>query len=151
SDATVLCDHFERGGDLARALLAYKRAAEQALEGNDFDAAVRRAERGVGCGAEGETLGALRRIQAEAHRWRGGSSTSQRCAFEGMALSPPGGDVWGDAAADYASACIRLGRVSELVAMGETLCAMLRGGETGAGAIRAACRASVNALQGGRN
>src|SRR5262249_41468220 len=35
-EAAVLAEHFERGGEPARALGWYQRAAEQAIEGNDF-------------------------------------------------------------------------------------------------------------------
>jgi len=47
----VLAEHFERGAEPARAVTWYQRAAEQALAANDFDTALRRAERAVGCAA----------------------------------------------------------------------------------------------------
>ncbi|MBT8492818.1 MAG: protein kinase, partial [Deltaproteobacteria bacterium] len=59
-DAYALADHFERGKLPARAIRYFKTAAEQALEGNDIDGALERAERGARCGATGEDLGLLR-------------------------------------------------------------------------------------------
>jgi tetratricopeptide (TPR) repeat protein len=47
TDAIVLAEHFDRGGEPARAVAWYRRAAAQALEGNDLAAAVRRVERGI--------------------------------------------------------------------------------------------------------
>ena len=43
SDAMLLAAHFERGREPRRAVTWYRRAAEQALEGNDFAAAITRA------------------------------------------------------------------------------------------------------------
>src|SRR5205814_1674125 len=50
-DAGALAEHFAIGRDPARAAIWFRRAAEQALEGNDFATALARAERGVRCGA----------------------------------------------------------------------------------------------------
>src|SRR6185436_19057899 len=72
-DAMALAEHFKRGCAPARALQWYQRAAEQALEGDDLGAVFERAERAIACGAAGETLGALRSLQAFAHQWRGQS------------------------------------------------------------------------------
>ena len=70
-EAIVLVEHFERGGDLARAARWSRSAAEQALEANDLAGAIARADRGVGFGATGATLSRLRLVQAQAHFWRG--------------------------------------------------------------------------------
>ncbi len=43
-DPRVLARHFELGGELDRAAACYERAAEQALYGNDLEAAIDRAE-----------------------------------------------------------------------------------------------------------
>lgn len=65
-DPVVLADHFERGDDRDRAIRWYHRAAEQALTGDDAQAVFDRAERAIACGAEGEVLGALRALEADA-------------------------------------------------------------------------------------
>src|SRR6185295_6368647 len=44
SDPMVLAGHFERGGEPAKAVVHYLRAARQALAGNDFRAALERVE-----------------------------------------------------------------------------------------------------------
>jgi tetratricopeptide (TPR) repeat protein len=71
SEAIVLVDHFEKGGDLARAAALCAPAAEQALDANDLDAAIERARRGARLGATGSTLGSLCMSEARAHFWRG--------------------------------------------------------------------------------
>src|SRR6185369_17267453 len=92
-DATVLAEHFERAGEPERAVERYRRAAEQALEGNDFAAAVARAERGAAY-ASGEMLGALRLLQAEAHKWRGSASEAEQAAVEAMNRFALGSPLW---------------------------------------------------------
>jgi tetratricopeptide (TPR) repeat protein len=51
-DAMVLAEHKERGGEPARAAIWYRRAAEEAFEGNDLEAAIARAGKGAACLAE---------------------------------------------------------------------------------------------------
>jgi hypothetical protein len=94
SEAIVLAEHFERGGETGRAVGWYRRAAEQALEGNDLVASIARAKRGIACGAEGEHKAALHRVQAEAHRWRGENAEAQACAAEAMRTFPCGSADW---------------------------------------------------------
>jgi eukaryotic-like serine/threonine-protein kinase len=48
-DAMMLAEHLERGGLPARASGWYRRAAEDALEGNDLEAVLARADRGLAC------------------------------------------------------------------------------------------------------
>jgi tetratricopeptide (TPR) repeat protein/tRNA A-37 threonylcarbamoyl transferase component Bud32 len=108
-DAVVLAEHFERGGEPVRAVAWYKRAATQALEGNDFAAALAHANRGLQCGAMGEARGALRRLEAEAHRWRGEHADAALCAREALDLLPQGGRAWCGAAGEAIEALGRLG------------------------------------------
>jgi len=104
SDALVLAEHFERGGEPGRAVDWYRRAAEQALEGNDLAGALERAERGVRCGAAGQALGALRLVQAEAHVWRGELVEAEVCGRSAMDALPAGSAAWYAAAAEVAHA-----------------------------------------------
>ncbi len=99
-DLVTLADHFERGGDAARAEGAYRRAAAQALEGNDFAGAIERAERAVRCGAAGEALGVTRRIQAEALGWTDEHARSIGCGREAMQLLPRASAGWCAAAVE---------------------------------------------------
>jgi len=115
SDAMVLALHLERGGEPLRAIEWYRCAAEQALEANDFAAAIARADKAVVCGASGEVLGAIRGTQAEAHRWRGELADAERCAFEALTLLPRGSARWARAAADAAGGAGPLGHHDALV------------------------------------
>ena len=74
----ALAEHFRRGGEPARAVRWYERAAAQALRANDLGAAIERAEMGMASGATAEAAGALRLIQAEAHVWRGELDEAER-------------------------------------------------------------------------
>jgi hypothetical protein len=117
-EATLLAEHFERAGEPERAVQSYRRAAEQALEGNDFQAAVARAERGA-AHASGEVLGALRLLQAEAHKWMGSAASAEQAAIEAMSRFPVGSALWYVAAAEAASMRLRLGRHDDLAALAE--------------------------------
>ncbi|WP_437486645.1 protein kinase [Sorangium sp. So ce1014] len=64
-DPTVLAEHFERGGESARAAELYLQATEKALLAADMPAVLARARRGVACGPEEEALVALHVIQSE--------------------------------------------------------------------------------------
>jgi tetratricopeptide (TPR) repeat protein len=106
SDMLVLAEHFERGGDGPRAIEAYRKAAAQALEGNDFAATIERAERAARAGAQGETLGQLRLLQAEAHGWRDEMIAARERGLQAMALLPRGGPAWCAAASDVMRAAV---------------------------------------------
>ncbi len=93
-DAMVLAEHFRRGGEPARAVPWYERAAAQALAANDLGAAIDRAETGIGGGAAAETVGRLRLIQAESHVWRGELAQAEARALEAAEALPWGGADW---------------------------------------------------------
>src|SRR5262249_48896538 len=69
ADPAVLAEHFERGGENARAAELYAKAMEEALEANDLEGVLARADRAIACGASGSLLGTIRARQAEAHMW----------------------------------------------------------------------------------
>lgn len=58
-DPMVLAEHFEHGTVPRKAACYYAKAAEQALRGADFPAALTRTEKGLALGAEGEAKAAL--------------------------------------------------------------------------------------------
>ena len=94
-DAMALAEHFRRGGEPARAVRWYERAAAQALRANDLAAAIERAELGMASGAAGEAAGQLRLIQAEAHVWRGELDAARAAGARGggarcRRAAPPG-------------------------------------------------------------
>jgi tetratricopeptide (TPR) repeat protein len=110
-DAMALAEHFERGDEPGRAAAFYRRAAEEALTGNDLAAALGRADRGAACGAAGEELGALRAVQAEAHVWRGELGLAEERAVEAMALLVLGSPRWFRVVAQAVSAASKLGAI----------------------------------------
>ncbi len=114
-DAVTLAEHHERSGRPIGAIDWYRKAAEHALEGNDFEATVARAERGVACGAQGEALGALRLLQAEAHRWRGDFQAAHGCAEGALASLARGTGRFFTAAAEVVVASARTGQVDRVV------------------------------------
>ncbi|HUS32797.1 MAG TPA: hypothetical protein VMZ53_30055, partial [Kofleriaceae bacterium] len=121
TEALTLAEHFERGGEPARAALWYRPAVEQALAAGDFRGAANRAERGVTCGAKGETLGLLRRAQAEAHKWCGEFVEAERCALEAMRLLLAGSSPWFSAANEAAEASGKQGDAEELQEIADAL------------------------------
>ncbi len=122
--AIVVADHFAKSGD-RRAIDAYLRAAEQALEGSDLASAIERAERAVELGAEGETLGALSNIRAQAHHWRGETLEMEEAATVALELLPQTDARWAEAATMLAVAEQRLGHTEALVAVAKRLFDML--------------------------
>ncbi len=137
-EAVVLAEHFERGGARRAAVAWYRRAAEQALEGNDLGAAVARASRGLACGAEGELKGALLLLQAEAELWRGDNAAAASLGALAMADLPRGGPEFCRAAGQAAAASGRLGDAERMDVLGAELLA-LAGEGAGDGAFAIAC------------
>ncbi|MDQ3299834.1 MAG: hypothetical protein M3619_24915 [Myxococcota bacterium] len=123
-DAMTLAEHFEQGGMPDRAIAWFERAAAQAIEGHDLEAAIARAERGITCGAGGSTLGRLRLIQASAHDWRGENVEACDRAAEAFARSAHGSEPWFAAACELAVTYRRLVRRDELRALGEQIAAI---------------------------
>ena len=98
SDAIVLAEHLDRGGESAQAVGWYRRAAEQALEGHDLAAVLARSSRGItlglGAGVPDDVLGALRVSEAAARLWRGELDEAARSASDAMARLPLGDALW---------------------------------------------------------
>jgi predicted ATPase len=108
-DSLALAEHYRRGALAERSLRALSRAAEQALEGNDFEDAIACVAKGRAVGAAGETLGRLLALAAEAARWRGDATTEIAFASEALALLDPVSEAALSALSDVASASARLG------------------------------------------
>jgi tetratricopeptide (TPR) repeat protein len=121
SDAMTMAEHLERGGQAPEAIEWWKLAAEHALEGNDFEQVVARAERAVACGASGAMMGQLRVMQAEAHRWRGELAGAEACSLDAMRLLPRGSPLWFNAVGDLALASGRRGKPAQLSMVGQML------------------------------
>jgi tetratricopeptide (TPR) repeat protein len=126
-DAMALAEHFRRGGEPARAVRWYERAAGEALRANDLAAAIERAQTGVENDAASEGAGPLRLIQAEAHVWRGELDAALARALEAAAALPAGGAAWLRAQAQAIIAAAKHGRLDvverQVGLVGETQCA----------------------------
>ena len=120
-DPMVLAEHFERADELPRAAVLYVRAGEQALAACDFQAAIRRAELAASAGADGELLGDLLLVQAEASKWAGDFATAAARAREAMPLLPPASAPWFAAANEAAEASGKVNDLDALVEIGELL------------------------------
>jgi tetratricopeptide (TPR) repeat protein len=110
ADAIALAEHFRRGGEPARAVRWYRRAAEQALEASDLAAAIERAEQGTACGASGRDLGALHLVEAEARVWRGDLALAEQRSLEATELLERGSSAWFRAVTQAVVSAGKLGR-----------------------------------------
>jgi tetratricopeptide (TPR) repeat protein len=108
-DGLVLAGHFIRGGDAERAVQWYRRAAEQALDGNDLAAVIERAERAVAAGASGEALGELRGLQATAAYWSSRYADGRRWGDQAIATMHAGSSRWFGALGSGLVSSARLG------------------------------------------
>ena len=72
----MVADHFLHGQEAQRAVPWSLRAAQHALDSNDLAAAAAYADQALGCGPEGESLGALRALKTQLAYW---SSDYPRC------------------------------------------------------------------------
>lgn len=120
-DALILAEHFEMGGLRERAIPCFASAAESALEASDLASAVTIAERGVQCGAQGQLLGKLRTVQAEAHVWQGAYRDSITCGEQARALLPVGSSEWYNVAEKLNHACSRLDDLTSAQTLAEEL------------------------------
>jgi eukaryotic-like serine/threonine-protein kinase len=93
-DARTLAQHFALGDDRVRAVNAYRRAAEQALEGNDYGIVLACVERALLFDAEGDVRGALLALATEAHHWRGEVADVETRGREALSLLRPGSATW---------------------------------------------------------
>ncbi|MDI3283008.1 protein kinase [Polyangium sp. 15x6] len=153
TEAMVLAQHHERGGDLIRAASWYARAAETALEGSDFEAVIARSERAITCGAHGEELGRLRLRQAEAYRWQGKFAEAEERGLEAIHILPAGSDPWLFAVGEMASVFGKLGSVERVEVLGDALLtvACVQEAPASDGHIAALSRTSTAALLLGKN
>src|SRR5690606_1842510 len=110
SDPRAIAVHFSLGGEPDRAKRHYLAAAEQALAGDDLDAAISCAEEGLSAGARGIDAVRLRLVQAEAHKWRGDNSLAFKAAQASFARAEEGTSEWFRAEAESAVAAGKTGK-----------------------------------------
>jgi hypothetical protein len=123
TDAIALARHFGGGRMPVRAVYWYRRSAELALEGNDTSAVLERVRLAASSGAEGEELGRLSLLRAEAHKWRGENNEAEEYATDAMQRLRPGTAEWFRAAAEAAAAGGKLRHREPLVAIERALLA----------------------------
>ncbi len=127
-NAAVIAEHFERGGAPEKAVVYYRRAAEQALGSDDLDAALALVARGIAAaeqtGAEAaEDLGALHGVAATARALRGENAIAEREGSLAMRLLPRARARWCSAAGTVLQASGKLGLIDQVVALTEELLA----------------------------
>ena len=149
SEAAVLAEHFERGNLPEEAIAWYRKAAEQALGGDDFAAVLTATYRAVGLGAGGETLGALSVLSAEAHRWRGEFPDANEAAHDAVRRLPPGSPLWFAAVEEAAVASGAQGQHERLVALFHTIDQLPPRTVSGA-ELRACARLATQLMYAGR-
>ena len=114
TDPSVLAEHFQRSGDLERAIVLYTRAAEKAYENNDLEAVHQRVEKGLSCGADGETRGALCALKAAAWFWSNNLAGAFQVGNEALAILAPGTVDWCRALIFTTGAAAALGKTTEV-------------------------------------
>jgi tetratricopeptide (TPR) repeat protein len=121
SDALVLAEHFERGGELPRAALQYLAAARQAQLGSDHRAAVALGERGRSCDAAGNHRLAFLEILAES-RWNLGDLAGPDPSVEELLrCSPRASRAFGAALALKTMMALQRGDAGAIFEVVETL------------------------------
>jgi hypothetical protein len=123
TDAIALARHFHLGAMPERAVYWYRRSAELALEGNDTTAVLDRVRLAIAGGADGEELGRLCLLRAEAHKWRGENDQAEAQATDAMQRLGAGTAEWFRAAAEAAAAGGKLRHREALVAIERALLA----------------------------
>ncbi len=114
TDPMVLAGHAQRGGDRARAAGFYLRAAYQAVHVLDNEAAITRANLGLGCDPPSELRIALLGVRCNAsHRLQRTSITD---AEELLRSAPQGSIPWAQGVVAYHMVTLMTGRVEELMA-----------------------------------
>jgi tetratricopeptide (TPR) repeat protein len=121
TDASVLAEHFDRGGAPARAVPWYVRAGQDAIAGSSFERGIAVAERGVACGAAGQELGLLRLVQTEGHVMRFELAECARAGAEAMAILERGTGAWFGVVGAVSMASAQLGQRERAAALVQDL------------------------------
>lgn len=108
-DGRIVAEHFLRSREPGRAGPHLARAAEQAMEGNDFEAVLALGARGIEAGVEGAVRGRLRALQAAARCWLGDHAGARAHGTEAVALLEAGSGAWFGAVGTAMVASARLG------------------------------------------
>ncbi len=148
-DSLILAEHFERGAQRERARSYYRRAAEEALSGNDFMGALAAVAAVERCGASGVELAEAHVIAAEAKRWLGDAKDALDFASRAADALPVGSAWWCRAVGEISSSSTPAGRFDVLERMYPVLLEAMSGAPVSG--IAAGSRMSVALLLAGHN
>ena len=151
SDARFLAHHFERGGAASEALMRYIEAADNALHRGDLDVAIDMAGRGIKCGAQGEELGKLRRIQMENQVWRGHTSAAAKLGIEALQLVPSLSRIWYDIAGEVAIAWGKMAKLDMVQGLTDKLLTADEPTDNAVGRLGAMVKVAQTLFAHGRN
>ncbi len=150
SDAMVLAEHFDRGGEPIAAGEQYLRAAQQSLDASDLPSAIARAERAVHCGVGDEDAARARLIQAEANRWLGDSEAAEAAARDALNRFARGSRAWWIALGEAAISCGRQGNADGAEAFADLWETTAPGSTEAVSALISGARMSTQLLTLGR-
>jgi serine/threonine protein kinase/tetratricopeptide (TPR) repeat protein len=105
TDARVLAEHFDRGGDLQRAATYYVRAAQQSLLAGDVTTVLELCARAHACDATNNAA-ELWRLEAEAHFWQGDFAGAESAAARGLHVRRVDDPMWWSCAAIAVVSCL---------------------------------------------
>lgn len=111
-DEVVLAEHFERSGDMPRAVNHFLRAAENAFKANNLEGVLRCAERGLACGADREARGSFLSLQCSARFWRNELESALRAGCDAIGLLSEESLHWLRAISISTACAAALGRTS---------------------------------------
>jgi tetratricopeptide (TPR) repeat protein len=114
TDPMVLAGHFQRGGESARAAAFYLRATEQAGYVLDYEAAIARADLGLGCDPPPELRLALLGARCNACQFARRPALAD--AEELLRSAPRGSVPWAQGMIAYCVGTMMAGRIEDLLA-----------------------------------
>jgi hypothetical protein len=120
-DPSVLAEHFERGGETARAAKKYAAAAAEALEADDLESTIRVVTHAIDLAAADEIRGELHLIRAEAYRWRGDFEKARADGADAVRELPVETSAWYRAIAGAIAAGASTGQLADATAFASRL------------------------------
>jgi tetratricopeptide (TPR) repeat protein len=147
-DAIALAEHARAGGDAARAARWYQRGAEDALAGNDWEAASTHAATGLASTTDSEVRAALHLVECDAYAWRGVHTRAESAALAASRLCAPGSERWFAAVARASVECRRLGHADVAESLGSDILDVCD--RAPAAAVVAAYEAATTLMHAGR-
>jgi tetratricopeptide (TPR) repeat protein len=109
ASALVIARHFELGGDAERASTFFARAAEQAMDGNDYNGVLSHVTRALELAGPSASAAPLRALAAEAHGHLGEHDAARTTAFRALATLEASDPRWLQAAGVAIASAGKLG------------------------------------------